>query len=138
MCDARFIDAAMEVAESALSVGEMAVGCVLVYRGAIIAKGHNRTNEKRNATRHAELEAIDQLLLEHPDDGRQILKDCELYVSVEPCVMCAAALRLVHIKRVYYGCGNERFGGCGSVLSVHTVSYYSIYDTYIHDMTRVR
>lgn len=68
------------------------------------------------ATLHAELEAIDHLLPFNPPPLSQIT----LYVTVEPCVMCASALRQVGIGRVVYGCGNDRFGGCGSVLDVST------------------
>jgi len=67
-------------------------------------------------TRHAELEAIDMILKTHPPE---ILKECTLYVTVEPCIMCAAALRLMEIKKVYFGCNNERFGGCGSIYHLH-------------------
>jgi tRNA-specific adenosine deaminase 2 len=78
------------------------------------------------ATRHAELEAIDTILadpaLTPPSllaSGAYPLADTTLYVTVEPCIMCASALRQMGIKRVFYGCANERFGGCGSVLGVN-------------------
>jgi tRNA-specific adenosine deaminase 2 len=78
------------------------------------------------ATRHAELEAIDAILadpaLTPPSlltTGAYPLADTTLYVTVEPCIMCASALRQMGIKRVFYGCANERFGGCGSVLGVN-------------------
>ncbi|KJE95615.1 tRNA-specific adenosine deaminase 2 [Capsaspora owczarzaki ATCC 30864] len=213
-------------AYEALEVGEVPVGCVIVLRetGQVIGRGCNRTNETKNATRHAEFEAIDEVLrwveansdiaaalgqpatTESPARGpttasqpvaiptarasssaaasassastsspsspsttlphsscsptspphvgpfsmrragslsasphspptlslflseratsvatsTQIFQHCDLYVTVEPCVMCAAALRLVGIGAVYYGCGNDRFGGCGSVLDIHS------------------
>jgi tRNA-specific adenosine deaminase 2 len=78
------------------------------------------------ATRHAELEAIDAILadpfLTPPSllaSGAYPLTDTTLYVTVEPCIMCASALRQMEIKHVFYGCVNERFGGCGSVLGVN-------------------
>jgi len=72
------------------------------------------------ATRHAELEAIDALLASCQGDvAAARFPDCALYVTVEPCIMCAAALSLLRFKRVVFGCANERFGGCGSVLGVH-------------------
>lgn len=88
----------------------------------MISWGRNRTNEDKNGTKHAELVALERL---HTEIGYEATKslnwnEIELYVTVEPCVMCAAALRYLGIGRVYYGCGNERFGGCGSVLSVHS------------------
>jgi tRNA-specific adenosine deaminase 2 len=75
------------------------------------------------ATRHAELEAIDEILsdpiLTPPGSGRHPLSDTTLYVTVEPCIMCASALRQTGIKDVFYGCGNDRFGGCGGVIGVN-------------------
>lgn len=76
------------------------------------------------ATRHAELEAIDAIIsdptLTPPErHGARLLSDTTLYVTVEPCIMCASALRQVGIKEVYFGCGNDRFGGCGGVLGVN-------------------
>ncbi|GMK55762.1 hypothetical protein CspeluHIS016_0208180 [Cutaneotrichosporon spelunceum] len=107
---------ALHMAEEALQNGEVPVGCVFVKDGQAIARARNRTNEWRNATLHAELEAIDHLLPYNPPP----LSAITLYVTVEPCVMCASALRQVGIGRVVYGCGNDRFGGCGSVLDVST------------------
>ena len=77
------------------------------------------------ASRHAELEAIDAILSDPtltPPSARSdpyLLKDTTLYVTVEPCIMCASALRQMGIHAVYFGCANERFGGCGSVLGVN-------------------
>lgn len=110
------------MAEEALAVGEVPVGCVFVRDGRVIAKARNRTNELRNATRHAELEAIDGILSNNlltPVVTKYPLSSTILYVTVEPCIMCASALRQLGIKEVYYGCGNDRFGGCGSVLGVN-------------------
>ena len=82
-------------------------------------------NGDLQASRHAELEAIDAILadptLTPPETRRDpyLLKDTTLYVTVEPCIMCASALRQMGIKAVYFGCANERFGGCGSVLGVN-------------------
>ena len=146
---------ALAAAEGALCDGEVPVGCVLVLPGAraadavpsdagaasvsaaddggaaaiagdlVIATGANETNVSLNATRHAELVAIDRVLLGNHEDGggtrwdANTLRHCELYVTVEPCLMCAAALAEVQIAKVFYGCGNDRFGGCGSILSLH-------------------
>jgi tRNA-specific adenosine deaminase 2 len=77
------------------------------------------------ATRHAELEAIDGILSDKqltPTVYKYPLSSTTLYVTVEPCMMCASALRQMGIKEVYYGCGNDRFGGCGSVLGVNEMS----------------
>jgi len=117
-----WMDEAIVMAEEAFSAKEVPVGCIYVRDGKIIARARNRTNELRNATRHAELEAIDEILadktltpsvIDHP------LRETTLYVTVEPCIMCASALRQLGIKEVYFGCENDRFGGCGSVLGVN-------------------
>ncbi|KAJ7499418.1 tRNA specific adenosine deaminase [Mycena latifolia] len=119
-----FMTEAMAMAEEALAAGEVPVGCVFVRGQKIIAKARNRTNELRNATRHAELEAIDEILadpiLTPPGSGRYPLADTILYVTVEPCIMCASALRQMGIKEVFYGCTNDRFGGCGGVIGVNS------------------
>ena len=192
--DEAYMRKALQVAEAALEVGEVPVGCVIVLRdhpllpssgeesssssSVIISHGANQCNATRDATRHAEIVAIDRLLthgastdqlrlppsmgstkqapgaaqvpetvqrlrekrwedrlvncpddpshwknqfgwrkntkseLQHPD----IFKYCDLYVNCEPCIMCAAALATVGIRRVIFGCRNDRFGGCGSLL----------------------
>ncbi|KAJ7667555.1 tRNA specific adenosine deaminase [Mycena polygramma] len=119
-----FMEEAMVMAEEALTAGEVPVGCVFVRGTTIIAKARNRTNELRNATRHAELEAIDEILsdplLTPAGSGRYPLSETTLYVTVEPCIMCASALRQMGIKEVFYGCTNDRFGGCGGVIGVNS------------------
>jgi len=110
---------ALKEAYEALSMQEVPVGCVFVYNGKIIGRGSNRTNVKRDATRHAEIEAADNILLF--SEGKyttEIFQQCTLYVTCEPCIMCAAALAILKIRDVVYGCSNDRFGGCGSVLDV--------------------
>ncbi|XP_077366945.1 tRNA-specific adenosine deaminase 2 [Festucalex cinctus] len=118
---AKWMDCAFNMAKDALDNGEVPVGCLLVYKDEVIGKGRNEVNETKNATRHAEMVALDQLLdwCHHGNrDARSVCQQTVLYVTVEPCIMCAAALRLMNIPVVAYGCGNERFGGCGSVLDV--------------------
>ncbi|CAN1346253.1 tRNA-specific adenosine deaminase TAD2 [Linum perenne] len=113
-------------AKEALDSLEVPIGCVIVADGKVIASGRNRTTETRNATRHAEMEAIDPLLEEWKKAGlsaSQVAENfskCSLYVTCEPCIMCAAALSILGIKEVYYGCANDKFGGCGSILSLHS------------------
>ncbi|XP_050172830.1 tRNA-specific adenosine deaminase 2 [Myiozetetes cayanensis] len=116
-----WMDQALDVAKEALEKGEVPVGCLLVYDGEVIGRGRNEVNETKNATRHAEMVAIDQVLdwcKQHNRDYTEVFPQLVLYVTVEPCIMCAAAVRLMKIPRVVYGCRNERFGGCGSVLSI--------------------
>lgn len=112
-----FMGKALDMAEKALTTGETPVGCVFVTNGKIIGSGMNDTNKSFNGTRHAEILAISEVLQSHPPS---IFTSSDLYVTVEPCIMCASILRQYHVKAVYYGCGNERFGGTGSVLSIHS------------------
>ncbi|KAK7329742.1 hypothetical protein VNO77_23919 [Canavalia gladiata] len=120
-----FMELAIQQAKLALDVLEVPVGCVIVEDGKVIASGRNRTTETRNATRHAEMEAIDVLLEQWQKNGLSMsevaekFSKCSLYVSCEPCIMCASALSILGIKEVFYGCSNDKFGGCGSILSLH-------------------
>lgn len=187
--DVYFMRKALRVAEKALAVGEVPVGCVIVLpagataenreSSVIISHGANQVNATRDASRHAEIVAMDRMLtagassdqlrlpfhvikkaqseattipnseqskaLAHdsfedkwinvPDNplhwkngfgwgsGRTfpatIFSQCHLYVTCEPCIMCSAALATVGIGRVVFGCRNDRFGGCGSILALH-------------------
>jgi tRNA-specific adenosine deaminase 2 len=108
---------AILMAERALATDETPVGCCFVYRGTIVGRGMNDTNRTLNGTRHAEFVAIAQLLAKHPPS---IFSETDLYVTVEPCIMCASALRQYGIRAVYYGCSNDRFGGTGGVFNVHS------------------
>ncbi|KIW08168.1 uncharacterized protein PV09_01099 [Verruconis gallopava] len=112
----RFMREALDLAEHALAVDETPVGCVFVHNGVVIGRGMNDTNKSMNGTRHAEFMAMSQILQAHP---ASILHETDLYVTVEPCVMCASMLRQFGIRAVYFGCYNERFGGTGGVLTIH-------------------
>lgn len=111
------MEAAFVEAKSALSKGEVPVGAIFVKLDSreIVAKGCNSVNATKNATRHAELNCIDQILAKDKDfDFGNVV----VYVNVEPCIMCAGALIDLNVAAIFYGCSNERFGGCGSVLDV--------------------
>ncbi|PWY66403.1 cytidine and deoxycytidylate deaminase zinc-binding domain protein [Aspergillus heteromorphus CBS 117.55] len=114
-----FMKQALLMGEKALATGETPVGCILVYNNTVVGYGMNDTNRSMNGTRHAEFIAIEEMLQNYP---RSALRKTDLYVTVEPCVMCASALRQYQIQTVYYGCGNDRFGGTGSILSLHSDS----------------
>lgn len=166
---------ALQIAKEALLFGEVPVGCVFVQQdGSVVSHGANQVNATRDATRHAEIVAMDRLWtggvssdqlrmspqayaqsaklpvdpqqvdhyfrcddairsLEDSDGGGATfvpswgsqqhpppdLSQCQLYVTCEPCIMCAAALAEMKIGRVIFGCPNDKFGGCGSILQVH-------------------
>ena len=124
--DAKWMEEALTMARIALGNREVPVGCVVVLEGKeIIAKGCNEVNMTANATRHAEMIALDQLVQyckTFDDKLEDLCSKCTLYVTVEPCIMCSCALRLSNLTKVVFGCYNERFGGCGSVLDVYNVS----------------
>uniref|UniRef100_A0A7S2S5N8 CMP/dCMP-type deaminase domain-containing protein n=1 Tax=Rhizochromulina marina TaxID=1034831 RepID=A0A7S2S5N8_9STRA len=111
---------ALREAEKALAAGEVPVGCVYVRGGKAIGRASNLTNEEFNATRHAEIVGSDNILRLH---GAEAFADSDLYVTCEPCLMCAAALGELGVRRVIFGCHNDRFGGCGSILSLHDGRY---------------
>jgi len=125
-----FMREALAMAELALNTNETPVGCVFVHQGTIIGRGMNATNRTYNGTRHAEFIALNDILSNShsssskEEEGRrkwglEVLKECILYVTVEPCIMCASLLRQMGIKKVFFGAGNEKFGGTGGVLRVH-------------------
>lgn len=105
---------ALADAHRAYNAGEVPVGCVFVYANQVIATGSNAVNETRNATRHAEMICIDRVLdycQQNGLDWRQVFKEITVIVTVEPCIMCAAALIQLEVGDIVYGCRNDRFGG---------------------------
>ena len=105
--DEKYMSLALHEAQKALSEGEVPVGCIIVSEGQIVGRGHNLTETLRDVTAHAEIQAItaaSQTL------GGKYLTDCTLYVTVEPCVMCAGAIGWAQVKRVVYGCNDEKHG----------------------------
>ena len=102
------------------AAGEVPVGCVIVRDGEIVGRGRNRREEKQATASHAEMEAIAQAN-EHLGTWR--LDDCELYVTLEPCPMCAGAILNARIRRVWYGARDEAFGACGGVTNLFMESF---------------
>lgn len=116
----KYMRTALFLAKRAAEKGETPVGCVIVSpEGEIIGRGYNRT-EAENATCHAEMEAI-------RDASRALgswrLDGCSLYVTMEPCPMCAGAILNSRISRVYYGAKDARAGSCGSVINLFMENY---------------
>lgn len=109
------MELAFKTATEALENQEVPVGCVFVLEGEVIATGRNRVNETKNACLHAEFVCLNQVI---ESRGKEVLNRIEVYVTVEPCIMCAAMLDQMKVKRIVYGASNERFGGLGSVINV--------------------
>ncbi|KAH7680226.1 tRNA-specific adenosine deaminase 2, partial [Aphelenchoides avenae] len=136
--DERFLEESFQEAEKAYAANEVPVGCVLVYKGEVIGRGHNDVNQTKNPTRHAEMVAVEEAekwchrnskyvgiacewipskLIPVTTDGNfsEVMLETTLYVTLEPCIMCAAAMYQIHIRRMVFGACNERFGGVQSV-----------------------
>lgn len=107
---------ALALAREAAAAGEVPVGCVIVRGGEIIGCGRNRREEKHSTASHAEMEAIAQA---NAATGSWRLDDCSLYVTLEPCPMCAGAILNARIPRVYYGARDRVMGACGGVLNLY-------------------
>jgi len=110
-----YMEMALELAKEAFAEEEVPVGCVIVLEDKIIGRGYNRRNGAKNALHHAEMLAIGEAC-EYMGDWR--LEGCTLYVTVEPCAMCAGAAVNARIPNVVYGCANPKAGCAGSILDV--------------------
>lgn len=115
--DMHYMNEAIELAKDAASEGEVPVGAVVVKQGRIVGRGRNRRECEKNALAHAELEAIDEACRTL---GGWRLADCTLYVTLEPCPMCAGAIVNSRIKRVVYGARDNKAGALGSVLNMNS------------------
>lgn len=110
-----YMKAALGQAKKALRLGEVPIGCVIVYENTIIARGYNRRNTDKNTLAHAELTAIKRA---SKKIGDWRLEDCTLYVTLEPCQMCAGAIVQARIPAVVMGCMNPKAGCGGSILNL--------------------
>ena len=118
--DEQFMDAALELARQAAADGEVPVGCVIVRRGEIVGRGRNRRETDKTALGHAEIEAISDACR---NLGGWRLWDCTLYVTLEPCPMCAGAIVNARIPRVVYGASDAKNGACGSVCDLFSMDF---------------
>lgn len=105
--DIRYMQLAISEAKKAYAVGEIPVGCVIVADGQVVGRGHNLTETLDDVTAHAEIQAITAAA---GYLGGKYLTQCTLYVTLEPCVMCAGAIGWAQIKRVVYGASDEKRG----------------------------
>ena len=110
-----YMSEALHLAKEAAAHGEVPVGCVIVRDGVIVGRGRNRREEKQSTASHAEMEAIAQA---NEALGTWRLDDCDLYVTLEPCPMCAGAILNARVRRVFYGARDREMGGCGGVLNL--------------------
>jgi len=111
MTVASFMDLALEQAENAEKSGEVPIGCVIVRDNAVIARAGNRTLTDRDPTAHAEILALREAARL---TGSERLTDCDLYVTLEPCTMCAGAISFARIRRLYYGATDPKGGAVDS------------------------
>lgn len=120
--DASFMRHALRLAEKAYKADEVPVGAVVVQSGRIIARAYNQVELLKDATAHAEMLAITQA---EAAVGDWRLSDCDLYVTKEPCTMCAGALVHVRMRRVIFGCADERSGAAGGAMNLLQVPTFN-------------
>lgn len=110
-----FMKEALKEAVKAYNINEVPIGCVIVHNDKIISKGYNKRNSEKNALKHAEIIAIDKAC---KIIGDWRLEGCTLFVTVEPCPMCAGAILQSKIDTVVFGAKNSKAGCCGSILNI--------------------
>ena len=120
--DERFMKEAIRQARKAYDIGEVPIGCVIVYEGRVIARGYNRRTIDKNTLAHAELLAI-RKASRKLDDWR--LEGCTMYVTLEPCQMCSGAIIQARIPKVVVGCMNPKAGCAGSILNLLDVPQFN-------------
>ncbi|SHE89288.1 tRNA(adenine34) deaminase [Caldanaerobius fijiensis DSM 17918] len=109
------MDEALAEARKALEMDEVPVGAVIVKDGCIVGRGYNQREMKKDATAHAEILAIQDANIRL---GGWRLNDCDMYVTLEPCPMCAGAIVLARIKRLFIGAMDPKAGACGSLMNI--------------------
>jgi tRNA(adenine34) deaminase len=126
MSDEAFMREALALAREAARMGEVPVGAVVVKEGAVIGRGHNRPISERDPTAHAEVVALREAAARL---GNYRLEGCTLYVTLEPCAMCAGAILHARIARVVYGARDPKTGACGSVVDLFAESRLNYHAT---------
>ncbi len=111
----KYMKEALKQAKKAYALGEVPIGCVIVHKGVIIGRGYNRRNTDKNTLSHAEITAINKA---SKKIGDWRLEECTLYVTLEPCQMCAGAIVQARIPEVVMGCMNPKAGCAGSILNI--------------------
>lgn len=116
--DFKFMDEAIKEANLAYLQGEVPIGCIIVVAGKIISRSHNQRITNSSAIAHAEILAIDAAC---KSLGRWILDDATIYITLEPCLMCAGAIFQARMKRVVFGASEPKFGALGSLINLNEV-----------------
>lgn len=111
----KYMKEALKQAKKAYALGEVPIGCVIVHEGKMIGRGYNRRNTDKNTLAHAEITAINKA---SKKIGDWRLEECTLYVTLEPCQMCAGAIVQARIPQVVMGCMNPKAGCAGSILNI--------------------
>lgn len=117
--DIYFINEAIKEAKLAFQKDEVPVGCVIVVDGEIVARSHNQRETRNSALAHAEIIAIEEACNKL---GRWILDDATIYITLEPCLMCAGAIYQARMKRVVYGASEPKFGALGSLININEIN----------------
>ncbi len=120
MTDEQYMDEALALAREAAAEGEVPVGCVIVRGDRVVGRGRNRRERSKTALGHGEIEAIADACR---NLGGWRLWDCTLYVTLEPCPMCAGAIINARIPRVVYGASDKKCGACGSVCNLFSMEF---------------
>lgn len=131
--DEKYMKEAIRQAKKAAAVGDVPIGCVIVYEGKIIARGYNKRNAKKTTLAHAELLAIAKASKKL---GDWRLEDCTMYVTLEPCQMCAGAIIQARIPRVVIGTMNPKAGCAGSVLNLLQVEHFNHQAEIVYDVLK--
>lgn len=113
--DYKYMELALEEAQKAAEHGDVPIGCVIVHNGNIVASTHNRVEINQDSTAHAEILAIREA---QKRIGYKHLLDCDMYITLEPCAMCAGAIVLSRLNRLYIATRDPKSGACGSVMDI--------------------
>ncbi len=120
--DEKYMKQAIKLAKKAAAGGDVPIGCVIVYEGKVIARGYNRRNADKTTLAHAEILAIKKA---SKVMGDWRLEDCTMYVTLEPCQMCAGAIVQARIPKVVIGCMNPKAGCAGSVINILDIKAFN-------------
>jgi tRNA(adenine34) deaminase len=120
--DRKYMEHAIKQAKKAGAIEEVPIGCIIVYKDKIIARGYNKRNSKKNTLFHAEIEAINKA---SKKIGDWRLEDCTMYITLEPCPMCAGAIVQARMKRVVIGAMNPKAGCAGSIINLFDIDKFN-------------